>query len=204
MNKADTTAAREVVSQLVLNHDSWFKATGRSVLAKRFVVAAAHVDRDRPQLLGFVVAELVEEPLQHCGSATVAGPHDRAVGVVGDEGEVPPAAAVGDLADADHLQVGEATAMQLAGDHAANDRGDRPLPDPHEATDHAERGLLGVRVWTPRGYEQAEVRVFLSSTPAAQPSDYRILSAGRFGLSPAGRRSRDPRSCGVIACLRSE
>ncbi len=92
-------------------------------LADRLLIAAVHVDRDRPDRPA-VVAELGEERLQRLGVAAGSGPHDRARGVVADLGEVALPAAVGDLVHADHHQASEPVGVEVIGDDAGDDRPD--------------------------------------------------------------------------------
>jgi hypothetical protein len=51
---------------------------GGGVLADRFLVAAAHVDRDRPDRV-LAVAEFIEERRQRGGIAPGLAPHDPAI-----------------------------------------------------------------------------------------------------------------------------
>jgi hypothetical protein len=63
------------------------------VVADCLLIAAAHVDRDRPDRVA-PLAEFGEERLQRGGVAARAAPHDRAAGVVDDRRQVALAATV--------------------------------------------------------------------------------------------------------------
>lgn len=101
------------------------------------LVAAVHVDRDRPDGAP-AVAQLVKERLQPVGVAARSAPHDRACGVIADEREVALPAPVGDLVHTDGDQPGKAPLVEPVGDHA---RDDRPDGVPTDAQEPADRRL---------------------------------------------------------------
>lgn len=106
----------------------------RCVLADRLLIAAAHVDRDRPDRL-LALAELVEEALQRLGVAALCAPHDRAGLMIDDRRQVALAAAIGDLVAADRDQSAETPLVELIGDDAADDLPDRAPADPQQPGD---------------------------------------------------------------------
>jgi len=95
----------------------------RDGVADRFGVAAAHVDRDRPDR-GLAGTELVEEALQGGGVAACRAPHDRPSFMVDDACEVALAAAVADLVDTDSDEALQAGLVEMVGDDAGDDLSD--------------------------------------------------------------------------------
>ncbi len=115
---------------------------GRGGGAHGLLIAAVHVDRDRPDRCS-PVAQLGEEGLQGLGVAARPGPHDGARGVVADGGQVALPAAVGDLVDADHHQPVQAVLIEVVGDHTGHDRPDGVPADPEQPSDRGLGHLLG-------------------------------------------------------------
>jgi len=109
--------------------------------ADRFLIAAGHVDRDRPDRAP-AVAELIEEGLQRLGVAARRAPHDGASLVIYDRCEVALAAAIGDLVDADRDEAVEAALVELVGDHALDNPPDGVLRDPQKPGDRGLGHLL--------------------------------------------------------------
>ena len=111
-------------------------------VADRVLIAAVHVDRDRPDRLG-VLAELVEERLQRRGVAARTGPHDRARAVVADLSEVALPATVADLVNADHHQALQALDIEAVSDDPLDDLTDGVPANPQQRGDRGLGHLLG-------------------------------------------------------------
>ncbi len=103
-------------------------------VADRLLIAAAHVDRDRPNRVA-TLAELVEERLQRLGVAARSAPYDRARLVVDDAGQVALAAAIGDLVNADGDQAGQARLVEVISDDPGDDPPDGVPADPEQTRD---------------------------------------------------------------------
>jgi hypothetical protein len=114
----------------------------RGVVADRLLIAAAHVDRDRPAR-GLAVAELVEERLQRGGVAARGAPHDRSAAVVDDRGQIALVSAVADLVNTDGDQAGQPALVEAVGDDPRNDPSDGVSADPEQAGDRRLGHLLG-------------------------------------------------------------
>lgn len=111
------------------------------VLADGLGVGAAHVHRQRPQVLAALGSELVKEALEGAGVLALLGPDDLAAAVVGDQGEVVVLLAVGDLVHPRLEQLVQTRVVELVGDHPLDDRAGGAPVDAHQAGD---RGLVGV------------------------------------------------------------
>jgi hypothetical protein len=71
------------------------------------------------------LAEELEELAQGAAAAAGGAPHDPAGLVIGHVGQIPPAAAVGDLIDADLDQALQTTVIQVIGHDPLDDPTDR-------------------------------------------------------------------------------
>ena len=113
----------------------------RGVGGDGLLIAAGHVDRDRPDRAP-AVAELVEEGLQGLRVATRRAPDDRAGAVVDDRGQVALPAAVGDLVHADRDEAIEAALVEPVDDDAFDDPPDGVPRDPQQPGDRRLGHLL--------------------------------------------------------------
>jgi hypothetical protein len=97
-------------------------------LGRGLGVGASQVDRHRPKPGLSLVAELVVERREGLCVVALLGPHHSTVAVVvGDHGEIAMAPTIGDLVDADAIEIVQAGIVDLVGDHAHDDVGDRLL-----------------------------------------------------------------------------
>jgi hypothetical protein len=104
-------------------------------------VGAVQVHRRCLQPGGALGAEGVEEALQGGAGHALTGPDDRAgTVVVGDHGQVAVTLAVGDLVDADAVQLVQAGVVEVGGDHPHRDGGHRL---PGAAQQPGDGGLVG-------------------------------------------------------------
>jgi hypothetical protein len=113
----------------------------RDRCADRLLVAAGHVNRDRPDRL-LAIAEEVEELLQRLRVAAGCCPHDRAGLMVDDGSEVPLPAAVADLVHPDRDEPVETVTIQPVSGDPLNDRADGVSPDPQQPGDRRLGHLL--------------------------------------------------------------
>jgi len=149
----------------------------RDARADGLLIAAGHVDRDRPDRL-LALAEFVEEALQRRGVAALSAPHDRAGGVIDDAGEVALAAAVGDLVAADRDQAAEPALVEVVGDDAGDD-----LPDGRPADAQQPGDLcLGHLLRQPRD-RVFEVAGVMGARP--RPRDGLEVDPARRAAQPA-------------------
>jgi hypothetical protein len=148
----------------------------RNGVADRLLIAARHVDRDRPDRV-LAVAELVEELGKGGAIAARSAPHDRARAVVDDAGQVAVMAAIGDLVDADTDQALQAGLVEMVGDHTLDDPPDRVPRDPQQARDRR----LGHLLRQPRHHILEVPRV---ARPRPRPRHRLKLGAARATPQP--------------------
>lgn len=133
------------------------------------------------QLRGPVGSEVVEEPGQRGRVAALAGPHDGAGVVIGDQRQILVLAAVGDLVHADVVQLVEPGVVELVSHDPRHDRAGGP---PVDAAQPGDRGPVGVRD-QPRD-EVLEV----PSVPRPVPRERHRLD--RDPLTRAARQATQP------------
>src|SRR6266545_436856 len=110
------------------------------LLARRNLVGAAQVERDRLELGLSLLSEFVVEGPQCLGLLALCGPDHRAVPVVvGDDREVAMPLSVGDLVDPDAVELIETGVVDLLRDHSGDDVRDRL---PRDAKQPGDGGLV--------------------------------------------------------------
>lgn len=148
------------------------------------LVGPAHVQADRLETRHALVAELVVESLEDRVVPALAGPDDCAVAVVvGDDGQVPVSLAIGDLVDADPVEVVEPSVVDRPGHHVDHDLGHRLPADPEQLGDGRLVDVLG----QPR-HDVLEVPAVAG--PGARPGDL-------LGAHPPAVPTVDPADLGL-------